>query len=160
PTTTATSDDPALRPQSFDDYVGQTEVVSQLRGAVRAAKKGDWQLDHVLLAGPAGTGKTSMAQVIANELGATLHVTSGPAIEHKGALAALLTMLGEGDVLFVDEIHALDRKIAEILYTALEDRVLDMPAKRRVIRVPLPKFTLVAATTHPGKLSAPLRDRF
>ena len=156
----STSVEPCLRPTSFDDYVGQSEVVSQLRGAVSAAKKGGWQLDHVLLTGPAGYGKTSIAAVIAGELGAKLHVTSAPAIEHKGALATLLTMLGEGDVLFVDEIHALDRKIAETIYSALEDRVIDLPAGKRMIRVPLPRFTLVAATTHAGKLPAPLRDRF
>jgi len=155
-----TSGDPALRPTSFADYVGQTEVVSQLRGAVSAARKRGWQLDHVLLTGPAGYGKTSIAAVIAGELGAKLHVTSAPAIEHKGALATLLTALGEGDVLFVDEIHALDRKIAETIYSALEDGVIDLSAGKRVIRVTLPKFTLVAATTHAGKLPAPLRDRF
>lgn len=154
------SADPALRPTSFADYVGQTEVISQLRGAVSAARKGRWQLDHVLLTGPAGYGKTSIAAVIAGELGAKLHVTSAPAIEHKGALATLLTTLGEGDVLFVDEIHALDRKIAETIYTALEDGVLDLSAGKRMIRVKLPKFTLVAATTHAGKLPAPLRARF
>jgi holliday junction DNA helicase RuvB len=156
----AKQEDPALRPTSFNNYVGQTEVVETLHGAVRAAKRGGWQLDHVLLAGPPGTGKTSLAQILANELGVKLHATSAPAIEHKGALASLLTVLGEGDVLFIDEIHALDRKIAEVLYTALEDRVLDMPAGKRVIRVPLRRFTLVGATTHAGKLPAPLRDRF
>lgn len=156
----AASADPALRPSSFDDYVGQAAVISQLRGAVSAARRGNWQLDHVLVAGPPGLGKTTLAQVIANELGAQLHATSAPAIEHRGQLASLLTSLGDGDVLFVDEIHALDRAIAEILYSALEDRVLDMPAGKKVIRVPLPKFTLVAATTHAGKLPAPLRDRF
>lgn len=155
------SADPALRPTSFDTYVGQAEAISQLRRAVAAAKKGNWQLDHVLLTGMPGLGKTSMAQVIANELGGKLHVTSAPAIEHKGVLASLLTGLAEGDVLFIDEIHALDRKLAETIYTALEDpRVLDMPAGKRVIRVHLPKFTLVGATTHAGKLPAPLRDRF
>ena len=155
-----TSDDPALRPTSFDSYVGQPEVMTSLRGAVSAAKRGGWQLDHVLLTGPAGYGKTSCAQVIANELGGKLHVTSAPAIEHKGALASLLTALEEGDVLFIDEINALDRKIAETIYGALEDRVLHMPAGKKVIRVPLPKFTLVAATTHAGKLPKPLIDRF
>jgi Holliday junction DNA helicase RuvB len=152
--------DPALRPTSFDDYVGQSEVIANLRGAVSAAKRGGWQLDHQLFAGPAGLGKTSLARVIANELGGKLHVTSAPAIEHKGALASLLTTLDDGDVLFIDEIHALDRKLAETIYSALEDRVLDMPAGKRVIRVPLPRFTLLAATTHAGKLSKPLLDRF
>lgn len=152
--------DTALRPASFDDYVGQAAVVAQLRGAVRAAKKGDWQLDHVLVAGPPGLGKTTLSQVIARELGASLHATSAPAIEHRGQLASLLTSLNDGDVLFIDEIHALDRAIAEVLYSALEDRVLDMPAGKRVIRVLLRRFTLVAATTNAGKLPAPLRDRF
>jgi Holliday junction DNA helicase RuvB len=160
PSQSGPHEDPALRPTSFDSYVGQTEVMTNLRGAVSAAKRGGWQLDHVLMTGPAGYGKTSCAQVIANELGGKLHVTSAPAIEHKGALASLLTALEEGDVLFIDEIHALDRKIAEVLYTALEDRVLDMPAGKRVIRVPLPKFTLIGATTHAGKLPKPLIDRF
>ena len=156
----SSSVDPALRPTSFANYIGQTEVIANLRGAVRAAKNGGWQLDHVLLGGPAGTGKTSCAQVIANELDVRCHATSAPAIECKGALASLLTMLEEGDVLFIDEIHALDHSIAEVLYSALEDRVLDMPAGKRVIRIPLPKFTLIAATTHAGRLPKPLRDRF
>ena len=155
-----TTADPALRPTSFDDYIGQTEVIANLRGAVRAAKRGGWQLDHMLFGGGAGLGKTSLAGVIAAELGGKLHMTSAPAIEHKGALASLLTMLGEGDSLFIDEIHALDRAVAELLYTAMEDRVLDMPAGKRVIRVPLPKFTLLGATTHAGKLPKPLLDRF
>jgi Holliday junction DNA helicase RuvB len=155
-----TSEDPALRPTSFDDYVGQTEVIENLRQSVRAAKRGGWQLDHQLFAGPAGLGKTSLAQVVANELGVRLHVTSAPAIEHKGALASLLTALSDGDVLFIDEIHALDRKLAETIYSALEDRVIDLPAGKRVIRVPLPKFTLLGATTHAGKLPKPLLDRF
>jgi Holliday junction DNA helicase RuvB len=160
PAAPRTGDDPALRPTCFNDYVGQTEVISNLRGAVRAARRGGWQLDHMLMAGPAGLGKTSLAGVIAAELGAKLHATSAPAIEHKGALASLLTALSDGDVLFIDEIHALDRKIAECLYSAMEDRVIDLPAGKRVIRVPLPKFTLLAATTHAGKLPKPLLDRF
>lgn len=154
------SEDPALRPTSFDTYVGQTEVIENLRGAVRAAKRGGWQLDHMLLGGPAGTGKTSLCAIIATELGTKMHATSAPAIEHKGALASLLTALSEGDVLFIDEIHALDRKIAEVLYSAMEDRVIDLPAGKRVIRVPLPKFTLLGATTHAGRLPKPLLDRF
>jgi Holliday junction DNA helicase RuvB len=160
PATSQTTDDPALRPTSFDDYIGQAEVIANLRESVRAAKRGGWQLDHMLFAGPAGVGKTSLASVIAAELGGKLHATSAPAIEHKGALASLLTTLEEGDVLFVDEIHALDRKIAECLYSAMEDHVIDLPAGKRVIRVPLPKFTLLAATTHAGKLPKPLLDRF
>ena len=156
----AIPDDSALRPQCFDDFLGQTEVVSILREAVTAAKHGGWQLDHVLLTGPAGLGKSSASAIIASELGVKMHATSAPAIEHKGQLASLLTALGEGDVLFIDEIHALDRALSEVLYLAMEDHVLDMPAGKRVIRVPLPKFTLVGATTHPGKMPAPLRDRF
>ena len=154
------SEDPALRPTCFDDYVGQREVIENLRGAVRAAKRGGWQLDHQLFAGPAGLGKTSLAAVVAAELGSKFRATSAPAIEHKGALASLLTTLEDGDVLFIDEIHALDRAVAECLYSAMEDRVIDMPAGKRVIRVPLPKFTLLGATTHAGKLPKPLRDRF
>ena len=156
----APSEDFALRPASFDDYIGQSEVIANLRGAVRAAKRGGWQLDHMLFGGGAGLGKTSLAGVIAAELGGKLHVTSAPAIEHKGALASLLTALEDGDVLFIDEIHALDQKIAEVLYSAMEDRVIDMPAGKRVIRVPLPRFTLLGATTHAGKLPKPLLDRF
>ena len=154
------SEDPALRPTSFDDFIGQAEVIANLRQSVRAAKRGGWQLDHMLLAGPAGLGKTSLSAVIAAELGAKLHVTSAPAIEHKGVLASLLTTLSDGDVLFIDEIHALDRKLAETAYSALEDRLIDLPAGKRVIRVPLPKFTLLGATTHAGKLPKPLLDRF
>lgn len=152
--------DTALRPACFDDYIGQTEVVENLRGAIRAARRGGWQLDHMLLAGGAGYGKTTLCQIIAAELGVKLHATSAPAIEHKGALASLLTTLEDGDVLFIDELHALDRKLAETTYSALEDRVLDMSVGKRVIRVPLPKFTLLGATTHAGKLPKPLLDRF
>lgn len=154
------AEDLTLRPTSFDDYVGQAEVITNLRASVRAAKRGGWQLDHMLFAGPAGLGKTSLAGVIAAELGRKLRATSAPAIEHKGALASLLTTLEDGDILFIDELHALDRKIAECLYSAMEDRVIDMPAGKRVIRVPLPKFTLLGATTHAGKLPKPLLDRF
>ncbi len=157
---TAQSQAPALRPTSFDDYIGQSEVIANLRESVRAARRGGWTLDHYLFAGPAGLGKTSMAAVTAAELRANLRATSAPAIEHKGALASLLTTLADGDVLFIDEIHALDRAVAECLYSAMEDRVLDMPAGKRVIRVPLPRFTLLAATTHVGRLPKPLLDRF
>jgi Holliday junction DNA helicase RuvB len=156
----AKGEDPALRPTCFDDYIGQTEVISNLRQSVRAAKRGGWQLDHMLMAGPAGLGKTSLAAVIAAELGGKLRATSAPAIEHKGALASLLTTLEEGDILFIDEIHALERAVSECLYSAMEDRVIDLPAGKRVIRVPLPKFTLLGATTHAGKLPKPLLDRF
>lgn len=150
----------SLRPLSFDDYVGQRDVVESLRTTVRAARRGGWQLDHQLFTGPKGLGKTSIAQVVANELGARLRVTSAPAISHKGQLASLLTSLQDGDVLFIDEIHRLKVPLQEVLYTAMEDRVLDMAAGTRVIRVPLPHFTLLGATTHAGLLSAPLRDRF
>jgi len=132
-----TAEDPALRPISFDDYIGQTEVIANLRQSVRAAQRGGWPLDHMLFTGPAGLGKTSLAGVIAAELGGKLRAISAPAIEHKGALASLLTTLDEGDVLFIDEIHALDRAVAECLYSAMEDRVIDLPAGKRVIRVPL-----------------------
>ena len=157
---TATSEDPALRPVSFDDYIGQVEVIANLRQSVRAAKRGGWQLDHMLFAGPAGLGKTSLAGVIAAELGGKLRATSAPAIEHKGALASLLVSVEPGDVVFIDEIHAFKREIAECLYSAMEDGVIDLPAGKRVIRVPLPKFTLLGATTHAGKLPKPLLDRF
>ena len=160
PRSTATSEDPALRPTSFDDYIGQAEVIANLRQSVLAAKRGGWQLDHMLFAGGPGLGKTSLAAVIAAELGGKLRATSAPAIEHKGALASLLTTLENGDILFIDEIHALDRTVAECLYSAMEDRVIDLPAGKRVIRVPLPKFTLLGATTHAGKLPKPLLDRF
>ena len=157
---TRPAEDGALRPVSFDDYIGQSEIITNLRQSVRAAKRGGWQLDHQLFAGPAGVGKTSLAGVIAAELGGKLHVTSASAIEHKGQLATLLATLGEGDVLFIDELHAFKREIAEVLYLAMEDRVIDMPAGKRVIRIPLPKFTLLGATTHAGKLPKPLLDRF
>jgi Holliday junction DNA helicase RuvB len=157
---TASSEDPALRPASFADYVGQTEVIANLHGAVRAAKRDGRALDHMLFAGPAGLGKTSLAGIIAAEMGGKFRATSAPAIEHKGALASLLTTLEPGDVLFIDELHALDRSVAECLYLAMEDRVIDLPAGKKVIRVPLPPFTLLGATTHAGKLSKPLLDRF
>ena len=157
---TRQAEEGALRPVSFDDYIGQAEIITNLRQSVRAAKRNGWQLDHMLFAGGAGLGKTSLAGVIATELGGKLHVTSATAIEHKGQLATLLATLGEGDVLFIDEIHALSREIAEVLYLAMEDRVIDMPAGKRTIRIPLPKFTLLGATTHAGRLPKPLLDRF
>ena len=158
--TVTQSPDTALRPTSFDDYIGQTEVIANLRGSVRAARRGGWTLDHYLFAGPAGLGKTSLAAVIAAESGAKLRTTSAPAIEHKGALASLLTTLEDGDVLFIDEIHAIDRAIVECLYSAMEDHVIDLTAGNRLIRVPLRRFTLLGATTHAGKLPKPLLDRF
>jgi Holliday junction DNA helicase RuvB len=152
--------DVALRPVSFDDYIGQREVIENLKTSVRAAKRGGWQLDHTLFTGPKGLGKTSIAQVVAVELGAKLRVTSAPAITHKGQLAALLASLQDGDVLFIDEIHRLAVTLQETLYTAMEDRVLDMAAGTKILRLPLAKFTLLGATTHAGLLSAPMRDRF
>lgn len=149
-----------LRPTSFDDYIGQREIIGNLRESVRAARRGGWQVDHYLFAGVPGVGKTTLATVIAAEMGAKLHATSAPAIEHKGALASLLTAMEDGDVLFVDEVHALARSTAEWLYSAMEDFVVDLPAGKRVIRVALPRFTLLAATTHAGKVPKPLLDRF
>jgi Holliday junction DNA helicase RuvB len=154
------AEDPALRPTCFDDYVGQADTIANLRQSVRAALRRGEPLDHMLFAGPAGLGKTSLAGVIAAEMGGKLHVTSAPAIEHKGALCSLLAALAPGDILFIDELHALERALAECLYLAMEDRVLDMAAGKKVIRIPLPKFTLLGATTHAGKLPKPLLDRF
>jgi Holliday junction DNA helicase RuvB len=153
-------EDPALRPTCFDEYIGQTEVLSNVREAVRAAKREGWQLDHMLFAGPAGFGKTSLAAVTATELGSKFRAASAPAIQHKGALMSLFAALEEGDVLFIDEIHALRLDIAECLYPAMEDRKLFLPSPKEVICVPLPRFTLVGATTRAGELSQPLRDRF
>ena len=149
-----------LRPTSFDNYVGQRDTIDSLRMAVRAARRGGWQLDHVLVTGPKGLGKTSLCQVIANELGVEMRATSAPAISHKGQLASILTSLATGDVLFIDEIHRLKVPLQETLYTAMEDGVLDMATGNTIIRVPLPRFTLTGATTHAGMLSAPLLDRF
>ena len=154
----------ALRPQSFTDYVGQREVVDNLLVAVAAARKGGWPLDHFLFAGPPGLGKTTLAHVIANELGVALHVTSGPAIDHKGVLASLLTSLGEGDVLFIDEIHRLSPVVEENLYPAMEDFRFDLfigdGPHARSVTMTLPHFTLLGATTRMGLLSSPLLDRF
>ncbi len=154
----------SLRPKCFDDYIGQEKVKEMLKVYIEAAKRRSDSLDHVLLYGPPGLGKTTLSGIIANEMGVNFRVTSGPAIEKQGDLAAILTNLAPGDVLFIDEIHRLSRSIEEILYPAMEDYVLDIiigkgPAARS-IRVPLPKFTLVGATTRAGQLSTPLRDRF
>lgn len=159
-----TEPDITLRPQTLDDYVGQEKVKENLRVYINAAKKRHDPLDHVLLYGPPGLGKTTLSSIIANELGVNIRVTSGPAIEKQGDLAALLTNLSEGDVLFIDEIHRLSRAVEEILYPAMEDYALDIiigkgPAARS-IRIDLPKFTLIGATTRAGQLSTPLRDRF
>lgn len=155
-----------LRPLSFADYIGQERLKSNLKLAIDAVKKRDdgTTLDHVLLYGPPGLGKTTMANIIAHELGANLRVTSGPAIERAGDLASILTNLQNGDVLFIDEIHRLRRAVEEVLYSAMEDYKLDIvigkgPAARSV-RLDLPKFTVVGATTRTGSLAGPLRDRF
>lgn len=153
-----------LRPQSFGDYVGQERLKKNLKLAIDAAKKRGEPIDHVLLYGPPGLGKTTMATVIANEMGADIRVTAGPAIERAGDLASILTNLQDGDVLFIDEIHRLSRAVEEVLYSAMEDYKLDIvigkgPAARSV-RLDLPKFTVIGATTRTGSLAAPLRDRF
>ncbi|MBQ8546532.1 MAG: Holliday junction branch migration DNA helicase RuvB [Clostridia bacterium] len=154
----------SLRPKAFEDYIGQEKVKEMLKVYIDAAKGRGDSLDHVLLYGPPGLGKTTLSGIIATEMGVNFRVTSGPAIEKQGDLAAILTSLAPGDVLFIDEIHRLSRSIEEILYPAMEDYVLDIiigkgPAARS-IRVPLPKFTLVGATTRAGQLTTPLRDRF
>ncbi len=154
----------SLRPQRFEEYVGQERLKRNLRLAIEAAKKREEPMDHVLLYGPPGLGKTTMATVIANEMGKNIRVTAGPAIERAGDLASILTNLGDGDILFIDEIHRLSRAVEEVLYSAMEDFKLDIvigkgPAARSV-RLDLPKFTVIGATTRTGSLAAPLRDRF
>lgn len=153
-----------LRPQNFEDYIGQERLKKNLKLAIAAAKKRSEPMDHVLLYGPPGLGKTTMANVIANEMGAGFRITSGPAIERAGDLASILTNLQDGDILFIDEIHRLSRAVEEVLYSAMEDFKLDIvigkgPAARS-IRLDLPKFTIIGATTRTGSLAAPLRDRF
>ncbi len=154
----------SLRPQHIDDYIGQEKVKENLRIYIEAAKTRCEPLDHVLLYGPPGLGKTTLAGIIANEMGVNFRVTSGPAIEKPGDLAALLTNLNDGDVLFVDEIHRLSRSVEEVLYPAMEDNALDIIIGKgpsaRSIRLDLKRFTLIGATTRAGQLSAPLRDRF
>src|ERR1044071_9323059 len=154
----------ALRPRTFDDYIGQREMIENLKISVRAAKQRGWALDHFLFAGPPGLGKTTLAHVIANELGVNLHVSSGPAIDHKGMLASLLTSLGEGDALFIDEIHRLAPVVEENLYPAMEDFRFDLfigeGPHAKAVTMQLPRFTLLGATTRMGLLSAPLLDRF
>lgn len=153
-----------LRPRSFGEYVGQERLKKNLRLAIEAAKRRGEPIDHVLLYGPPGLGKTTMAAVIANEMGAGFRVTAGPAIERAGDLASILTNLADGDVLFIDEIHRLSRTVEEVLYSAMEDFKIDIvigkgPAARSV-RLDLPRFTVIGATTRTGALAAPLRDRF
>lgn len=153
-----------LRPKDFTNYIGQERLKQNLKLAIDAAKKRGEALDHVLLYGPPGLGKTTMASVIAHEMGATIRVTSGPAIERAGDLASLLTNLQDGDMLFIDEIHRLNRSVEEVLYSAMEDYKLDIMLGKgpsaRSLRLDLPKFTLIGATTRTGALAAPLRDRF
>lgn len=153
-----------IRPDSIDEYIGQSEVKDNLNVFIKAAKIREESLDHVLLYGPPGLGKTTLAYIIANELGVNIKTASGPSIEKSGDLAAILSSLEEGDVLFIDEIHRMPRYIEEILYPAMEDYVLDIivgtDSSSRNIRIELPHFTLVGATTRAGDLSSPLRDRF
>ena len=154
----------SLRPQSLDEYIGQEKLKKTLRVYIEAAKQRHDALDHVLFYGPPGLGKTTLSGIIANEMGVHMKVTSGPAIEKPGEMAAILNNLQEGDVLFVDEIHRLNRQVEEVLYPAMEDFAIDIMigkgASARSIRLDLPRFTLVGATTRAGLLSAPLRDRF
>ncbi|MCM1252595.1 MAG: Holliday junction branch migration DNA helicase RuvB [Clostridium sp.] len=154
----------SLRPQTLDDYIGQSKIKENLKIYIEAAKGRNDSLDHVLFYGPPGLGKTTLAGIIANEMGVNMKVTSGPAIEKPGEMAAILNNLQEGDILFVDEIHRLNRQVEEVLYPAMEDFAIDIMigkgASARSIRLELPHFTLVGATTRAGLLTAPLRDRF
>ena len=156
--------DSSLRPKSLDEYIGQDKAKENLKVYMDAAKFRGESLDHVLLYGPPGLGKTTLSNIVAAEMGVNIRVTSGPAIEKQGDLAALLTNLSEGDVLFIDEIHRLSRSVEEILYPAMEDFALDIIIGKgpsaRSIRIDLPKFTLIGATTRAGQLTTPLRDRF
>lgn len=154
----------SLRPQSFAEYIGQERLKTNLKLAIDAAKKRDEPLDHILLYGPPGLGKTTMATVIAREMGSNIRVTAGPAIERAADLASILTSLTDGDILFIDEIHRLSRTVEEVLYAAMEDYKLDIMIGKgpgaRSVRLDLPKFTVIGATTRTGALAAPLRDRF
>lgn len=167
-TTEATSEDakiePGLRPRFLADYIGQEKIKTNLKIYIDAARQRGDSLDHVLFYGPPGLGKTTLAGIIANEMGTHLKITSGPAIEKPGDMAAILNNLQDGDVLFIDEIHRMSRQVEEVLYPAMEDFAIDIiigkGATARSIRLDLPRFTLVGATTRPGMLTAPLRDRF
>lgn len=154
----------SLRPKNFESYIGQARLKKNIKLAIDAAKKRDEPVDHVLLYGPPGLGKTTMASVIANEMGAQIRITSGPAVGRAADLASLLTGLKDGDILFIDEIHRLSRSVEEVLYSAMEDFKLDIILGKgpsaKSIRLDLPKFTIIGATTRTGALSAPLRDRF
>lgn len=153
-----------LRPQTLKEYVGQTDLKEMLNIYIKAAKKRNEAIDHILFYGPPGLGKTTLAQIVSNEMEVSIKITSGPAIERSGDLAAILTSLEPGDVLFIDEIHRLPRVVEEVLYAAMEDYAIDIligrDAETRSIRIDLPPFTLVGATTRLGELSAPLRERF
>ena len=154
----------SLRPQTLSEYIGQTKVKENMKIYIEAAKKRGEPLDHCLFYGPPGLGKTTISNIIANEMNSKIKITSGPALEKTGDLAAILTGLSENDILFIDEIHRLNKTIEEILYPALEDYTLDIIIGKgptaKSIRINLPKFTLIGATTKAGSLSTPLRDRF